>query len=90
MIDRCHQIKSRPGTPQEILLKHTQQQYDTLKAMDNETNEKKLEDLSAKYHGIYVHPVNFMNFFSKFVQKMFIKFYLVNISTIEIGRWKYN
>lgn len=58
LIDRCHQIDSRPGTLPEILLKHTQEQYDILKATENETNEQKLEKLSSHYDAIYIHPVS--------------------------------
>lgn len=57
MIDRCHPINSRPGTLEEILTKHTQEQYDILKATENETDEAKLEELSSHYDAIYIHPV---------------------------------
>lgn len=62
MIDRCHQIESRPGTLDEILLKHTQEQYDILKATENETDEPTLEELSSHYDAIYIHPVGFFSF----------------------------
>lgn len=58
LIDRCHPINSRPGTLQEILLKHTQEQFDILKATENETDEPKLEELSSHYDAIYIHPVS--------------------------------
>lgn len=56
--NRCHLINSRPATLEEILTKHTQEQYDILKATDNETDETTLEELSSHYHGIYFHPVS--------------------------------
>lgn len=59
LIDRCHPIGTRSGTLEEILLKHTQEQYDILKATENETNEQKLEALSSHYDAIYIHPVSF-------------------------------
>lgn len=58
LIDRCHPINSRSGTIQEILLKHTQEQFDILKATENETDEPKLEELSSHYDAIYIHPVS--------------------------------
>ena len=64
LIDRCHPIDSRPGTLAEILLKHTQEQYDILKATENEANEQKLEELSSHYDAIYIHPVS--NFYLVF------------------------
>ncbi|XP_055298370.1 histone deacetylase 6 isoform X3 [Sitodiplosis mosellana] len=59
LIDRCHPIESRPGTLDEILMKHTQEQYDILKATENETDESKLEELSSHYDAIYIHPTTF-------------------------------
>lgn len=58
LIERCHLIASRPGTIDEILLKHTQQQYNILKETENESDEIKLEELSSHYDAIYIHPVN--------------------------------
>lgn len=60
MTDRCHPICTRPGTLQEILLKHTQEQYDILKATEHETDEAHLEELSSQYDAIYIHPVSFI------------------------------
>lgn len=59
LIERCHPIDSRPGTLDEILKKHTQEQYDILKATENELDEPKLEELSSHYDAIYIHPVSF-------------------------------
>lgn len=58
LIDRCHPIEPRPGTLDEILLKHTQEQFDILKATENQTDETKLEELSSHYDAIYIHPVS--------------------------------
>lgn len=59
LVERCHPIEPRPGTLQEILLKHTQEQFDILAATSNEANDTALEDLSANYDAIYIHPVSF-------------------------------
>lgn len=40
-------------------MKHTQEQFDILAATSNETNNDALEDLSANYDAIYIHPVSF-------------------------------
>lgn len=66
LIERCHPIEPRPGTLQEILLKHTQEQYDTLAATSNETNNDKLEELSSNYDAIYIHPVSWTLFNCQF------------------------
>lgn len=58
LIDRCHQIDPRDGTLPEILLKHTQDQFDLLKSTENETDNEKLEELSSHYDGVYFHPVS--------------------------------
>lgn len=58
MIDRCHRIDPRLGTPEQILLKHTQEQYDVLKSTENQTDKEKLEELSSHYDGIFIHPVS--------------------------------
>lgn len=58
LLNRCHSLMPRSATLDEILLKHTQQHFDTLKATDREVNEDKLENLSSKYDAIYLHPVS--------------------------------
>lgn len=58
LIDRCHSLTPRSATKDEILLKHTEEQFIILKETDGETNEDKLEDLSSHYDAIYIHPVN--------------------------------
>lgn len=64
LIERCHPIEPRPGKLDEILLKHTQEQYDILKATENQSDEAKLEELSSHYDAIYIHPVSALNKFS--------------------------
>ncbi|KAG4065894.1 hypothetical protein HA402_012572 [Bradysia odoriphaga] len=58
LIERCHSIPSRPATLNEILLKHTREHYDTLKAFDGETDEDKLEEMCTHYD-IFIHPSTF-------------------------------
>lgn len=58
MIDRCHQIEPRLGTLEEILLKHTRDQYEILKSTENETDKDKLEELSSHYNSVFFHPVS--------------------------------
>lgn len=58
LIDRCHQIEPRFGTIEEILLKHTRDQFDILKSTENETDKKKLEELSSHYDSVFFHPVS--------------------------------
>lgn len=57
LISRCKLIAPRLATETEILVKHTQNQIDTLKATDGCTDADNLESLSSKYDAIYVHPV---------------------------------
>lgn len=61
MIDRCHRIEPRLGTPEEILLKHTQEQYDVLKSTENQTDKEKLEELSSHYDAVFFHPVSIID-----------------------------
>lgn len=56
-MERCSPIEPRPASIEEILLKHTQNQYDILAATDKDTNEDRLEKLSSNYDAIYIHPV---------------------------------
>lgn len=58
MIDRCHRIEPRLGTPEEILLKHTQEQYDVMKSTDKQKDTEKLEELSSHYDAVFFHPVS--------------------------------
>ncbi|XP_015587407.1 histone deacetylase 6 isoform X1 [Cephus cinctus] len=56
LVDRCKFIESRSANEDELLLKHTQEQIDFLKATDRCTDAEKLEKLSSKYDAIYIHP----------------------------------
>lgn len=58
MIDRCHRIEPRLGTLEQILLKHTQEQYDVLKSTENVTDIEKMEELSSHYDAVFFHPVS--------------------------------
>lgn len=57
LVDRCKKINSREATINEVLLKHSQEHYDKLKSTSKCTDEEFLEDLSAQYDAIYLHPV---------------------------------
>lgn len=59
LLKRCVYIKPRPGTFEEVLLNHTREQYDILKATSGNRDEEFLEELSSKYMGIYFHPSTF-------------------------------
>lgn len=53
-------INPRQSTLEEILTKHTLEQYDILKATEDETDEAKLKELSLNYDAIDSHPVSFI------------------------------
>lgn len=59
LLDRCELIDPRPGTLDEVLLKHTVEQYETLEATSGSRDEDALEDLSANYDAIFIHPSTF-------------------------------
>ncbi|CAL7939697.1 unnamed protein product [Xylocopa violacea] len=59
LIGRCKMIAPRQAMESEILMKHSQEQIDILKATDGCTNEDSLELLSSKYDAIYVHPTTY-------------------------------
>lgn len=58
LIERCKPISSRSATIDEILIKHTQEHYDVLKATRKSTDNEQLEDLSSHYDAVYIHPVS--------------------------------
>ncbi|KAJ6636527.1 Histone deacetylase 6, partial [Pseudolycoriella hygida] len=58
LVERCCSIPSRAATFNEILLKHTKEHYDLLKATNGETNEQKLEEMCTQYN-VYIHPSTF-------------------------------
>lgn len=84
LIERCHTIASRPGTIDEILLKHTQHQYDILKETENESDDNKLEELSSHYDAIYIHPVNDFVFF--YILKLNFTYRSLLFATVIIRR----
>lgn len=60
LLERCTRIAARPGTEDEVLLKHTQEQFDLLKATSKCADDlARLEELSSHYDAIYIHPSTF-------------------------------
>uniref|UniRef100_A0A1L8DWX0 Protein deacetylase HDAC6 n=1 Tax=Nyssomyia neivai TaxID=330878 RepID=A0A1L8DWX0_9DIPT len=59
LMDRCLTIDPKTATKEQILLKHTEEHYDTLKGTSRSTDEVALEDLSSHYDAIYIHPTTF-------------------------------
>lgn len=59
LLERCEYIEPKAGTLDQVLLKHTVGQYETLEATSGSTNEQALEELSADYDAIYIHPSTF-------------------------------
>lgn len=53
------ELSPRMATVDEVLMKHTQDQFDLLKSTSGSENEEKLEDLSANYDAIFIHPTTF-------------------------------
>lgn len=58
LVDRCKIIEPRLASDDELLMKHTQEQIDILKATDGSEDIEKLEKLSSKYDAVYIHPVS--------------------------------
>lgn len=56
LINRCKLITPRQASEDEILMKHSQEQIDILKAIDECTDVDSLELLSSTYDAIYIHP----------------------------------
>ncbi|XP_055682363.1 histone deacetylase 6 isoform X4 [Lutzomyia longipalpis] len=59
LMDRCMKIEPKSATKEQILLKHTEEHYETLKRTSGSTDEASLEDLSSRYDAIYIHPTTF-------------------------------
>lgn len=57
LINRCKLVTPRQASEDEILMKHSQEQIDILKATDECTDVDSLELLSSTYDAIYIHPV---------------------------------
>ena len=55
---RCKFVDPRLARHDEILMKHTQNQIDVLKATEDSDDVDALEKLSSRYDAIYIHPVN--------------------------------
>lgn len=50
-------IRPRNATVDEVLTKHTREQYDLLRSTSQSEDTEHLEELSSHYDAIYVHPV---------------------------------
>lgn len=59
LIERCAELIPRPATKEEILLNHTEEHFNLLKATEGSTDNSKLEDISSHYDAIYIHPESF-------------------------------
>ncbi|CAO1355069.1 unnamed protein product [Diamesa tonsa] len=59
LIERCKELKPRMATKDEVLSKHTEEQYELLKSTKNSQKEDELEELSSHYDAIYIHPSTF-------------------------------
>lgn len=59
LVNRCERIAARPGTADEILLKHSREHYDLLASTERQPDEAHLEAVSARFDAIYVHPSTF-------------------------------
>ncbi|XP_037919448.1 histone deacetylase 6 isoform X1 [Hermetia illucens] len=59
LFDRCKRIPQRKATKEEILLKHSEEHYETLKSTSGSTDAAHLEDLCSHYDDAYIHPCTF-------------------------------
>lgn len=59
LLERCKELKPRMATKDEVLSKHTEEQYELLKSTKNSQKEDELEELSSHYDAIYIHPSTF-------------------------------
>ena len=57
-MSRCLFIEPREATEKELLMKHTLEQIEILKATDQCNDEEFLEELSSRFDAIYIHPVS--------------------------------
>lgn len=91
LIERCKSISSRSATIDEILIKHTKEHYDVLKATSHSTDNEQLEDLSSRYDAIYIHPVSKHNIY-RFLRSHHYYSYDVSVyfRIVAVGRWQYN
>jgi histone deacetylase 6 len=51
-------VEPREATEKEILVQHSVEQIEILKATRECKDEEFLEDLSSRYDAIYIHPVS--------------------------------
>ncbi|XP_069687064.1 histone deacetylase 6 isoform X1 [Periplaneta americana] len=56
LLTRCQFIEPREATEKEILVKHSLEQIEILKATSQCKDEEFLEELSSRYDAIYIHP----------------------------------
>lgn len=57
LLERCLELTPEMATKQQVLLKHTDEHYETLRATNGMQDADKLEDISSHYDAIYIHPV---------------------------------
>jgi len=58
LVSRCLFVEPREATEKEILMQHSVEQIEILKATRECKDEEFLEDLSSRYDAIYIHPVS--------------------------------
>lgn len=58
LVSRCLFVEPREATEKEILVQHSVEQIEILKATMECKDEELLEDLSSRYDAIYIHPVS--------------------------------
>lgn len=59
LFERCKTLKPRLATKEEVLMVHTDEQYELLKSTSECTDEEKLEDLSSNYDAIFINSMTF-------------------------------
>lgn len=88
LIERCKPISSRSATIDEVLIKHTKEHYDVLKATSDSTDNEQLEDLSSRYDAVYIHPVSMICCFLKsHYYNSYTTDFSVYFRAVSVGRW---
>lgn len=59
LVERCKELQPRLATKDEILMVHTEEQFDILKSTQNYKDQDSMEELSSRYDAIYIHPTTF-------------------------------
>lgn len=59
LTEQCELLKSRQATPEEILLAHDKEYFESLKATKGQTDVEKLKSFSEKYDGVYINEHTF-------------------------------